>query len=88
MTDSVRMVKVTDKVNKKLDEMKNNAINAQGFLMRNIYPMYKDAQRQRWISQGSSEGRVWDSLDSIYAKRKLKLYGSYPGAGTKMMIGT
>ena len=63
-----------------------------GFLNRVIFPfLFKgDSSRQakRWMSKGASEGKVWAPLSPAYAKRKLSLFKSYPGSGTKLLVAT
>lgn len=58
------------------------------FLERAIYPRYQTAQRDRWKSENSSEGRKWKSLNPGYAAYKRKKFASYPGAGKAMMVAT
>jgi hypothetical protein len=73
---------VTKSLQAKLDRTKLMS----GFLNRVIYPMYQNAQRMRWASFNATEGSLWASLDSKYAKRKLIKFASFPGGGRKMMI--
>lgn len=82
------ITKVKDNVTDKLNGMIDRSKSMQSFLVRNIYPVYKNMQMERWQTEGGSQGMPWESLSSIYAKRKKKLYGSYPGGGEKMMIAT
>jgi len=75
----------------RLDQMVTNARPEaiRGFFMRIILPLYKNAQRERWMSENASEGEQWMQLTSeAYAKRKKKIAAekSYPGGGTKLMI--
>lgn len=79
------------------------AKNVQGTLAR-IYPIYQRLQVERFQTENSSEGGAWLQLDPTYKKYKERRYGgglrrksrtreagawnSYPGKGSKMMIGT
>lgn len=69
-----------------------------------IYPMYQRLQVERFQTENASEGDKWKDLDPEYARYKTRRYGggprrksrtrdagqwkSYPGNGTKMLIGT
>lgn len=65
---------------------KSNKIDAA--LARDVTVMFHNAQRQRWMTEGRSEGKKWKALDKRYAKRKLTQYAAYPGGGRKMLIAT
>lgn len=60
----------------------------QGYVNRVIYEQYKEAQRDRWETEGASEGRPWPQLSQKYARQKLKRYATYPGSGRKLLIAT
>lgn len=75
------MVKLTaknDKITKKLEGMLTKSRSMQSFLTRVIYPMYQNMQMQRWQTEGGSEGMKWQPLSSLYAARKLIIYGGGP----------
>lgn len=63
----------------------------QGWFMRNLLPMYKNAQIQRWMTQNASEGETWKPISSSWIKRKqalkIKDEERYPG-GQAVMIFT
>jgi len=71
-----------------LEAMVSRANSVQGYLNRNLYRQYQNAQRTRWQTEGASEGTKWLPLNPGYAKRKLVRFASYPGGGRKMMIAT
>lgn len=79
---------INNGIKDQLQGMVNRANAMQGFLNRNIYRMYQNAQRDRWITENQSEGRQWDKLSPGYSKYKPKKYANYPGGGRKMMIAT
>src|ERR1700744_4257124 len=81
-----------------------NGENMAGALRRAVYPMYQQLQMNRFQTQNGSEGTSWAPLNEKYRLYKLKRYGggkkrptkknpatewkSWPGNGTKMLIGT
>jgi hypothetical protein len=69
-----------------------------------IYPLYQKLQVERFQTENASEGEKWKALNSKYEVYKTRRYGggprrksrtreagtwkTYPGNGTKMLIGT
>lgn len=80
--------KVTDSVTEHLMSLIDRSRASQGYFARNVYRDYQNSQRERWRTEGQSEGYQWEQIDPEYRKRKLKRFASYPGAGSKMMIAT
>lgn len=80
--------KIEADVTAKLRGMAQRASAVRGFMIRNIYPMYQNAQRERWMTENTSEFSRWEKLDPIYAARKRKEFAEYEGGGTKMLIAT
>lgn len=76
--DSISLTAKSDGIKKTLMNLLDRSKAAQTFLMRNIYRMYQNFQRERWMTEGSSEGNKWDSLSTIYASRKRIIYGGGP----------
>lgn len=72
----------------RLDGMLDRQKSLRSFLDRNVYRIYQNVQRQRWMEEGASEGAHWERLNPAYAKRKLTLYKEYEGGGSKMLIAT
>lgn len=72
--------------------------------MARAYPVYQQLQLERFQTENASEGDAWPALNDRYRLYKLRRYAggtrrasktrgagswqSWPGAGTKMMIGT
>lgn len=73
--------------NRLLDMMKAGK-DFKALLNRNIYPIYQNAQRERWISENTTQGKQWEKLDENYQRTKLRKYASYPGGGRKILIAT
>lgn len=87
----------------KLKDMLARGQDKQAAFAR-VYPMYQKLQAERFETQNASETGSWRDLDPAYAKYKRRRYGggdrraskthaagawnSYPGAGSKMLIGT
>ena len=57
-----------------------------GFLDRNVFPIYKQAQLNRWMTENQSETGQWRDLSPEYLKYKKKKFAAYPGSGTKKII--
>jgi hypothetical protein len=64
-----------------------------------IHKVYQRLQTIRFQTENASEGGKWEPLQDVYRKYKLKRYGggekrdgdrwkSWPGSGTKTLIGT
>jgi hypothetical protein len=85
---SAKVTRIQDSITSRLDGMLDRAKSIRTFLDRNIYHMYQDVQRERWMTQNKSEGTEWTKLSPSYAKFKLKKFAQYPGGGSKMMIAT
>lgn len=60
----------------------------RGWIDRVAYPQYQNLQRERWMTEGASQGTSWPSLNPKYEKYKARKFASFPGGGTKMMIAT
>lgn len=62
---------------------------SRGYLKsKRFMRIYSNIQRERWQSQGGSEGQTWKPLNQKYSERKRQVYKSYPGSGTKILIAT
>lgn len=76
-------------VENNLQGMLDRSKRMQAYLNRVVYKQYQNAQRQRWITEGASElGSKWKDLDPKYKERKKKIFATYDGRGTKMLIAT
>lgn len=62
----------------KLEEMATRAKSPQTYLNTVFLEDYRNAQRQRWMTENSSEGATWERLNPAYAAYKLKRYGGGP----------
>lgn len=60
-------------------EMLKRSRDARAWLNRIAYTLYQNWQRERWMTEGSSQGKKWPKLNPIYAAYKLRRYGG----GTK-----
>lgn len=60
-------------------QMVQAAKDPRTFLVRVAYPAYQNAQRERWMTEGASQGSSWKPLNPAYRKYKLRRYGG----GTK-----
>lgn len=80
--------KVNDGVSKRLQGMLDRANSIRSFLDRNIYRMYQNKQRERWMSENQTEGQQWHAVGEQYARYKKKRFSSYEGAGEKLLIAT
>lgn len=85
---NVKLKKKEDAIGERLKQMTDRSNSIQSFLKRVTLKQYKDAQRDRWMTEGKSEDKPWDQLNSKYAEYKRRKFADYPGAGQKMMIRT
>jgi len=80
--------KISSGIEDQLKGMVDRSRDMTSYLNRVVYQQYKNAQRQRWITEGSSEGPKWKALNKGYAKSKLTRFASYPGGGRHILIAT
>lgn len=87
----------------RLKDMLSRGLDKQAAFAR-VYPMYQKLQTERFETKNASETGTWKDLNPDYARYKLRRYGggprraskkheagswnSYPGQGTKMLVGT
>lgn len=88
MADNISLGISMDGIGDVLRGMIDRAGTVRGWLNRVAYPKIIAAQRQRWMTEGASEGDGWEPLTPKYARYKLKKFASYPGAGQKLLIAT
>lgn len=92
------LTKVRDDFTATVEKMVSRASSFQAGAAR-IYKIYQKLQTERFMTEGASEGMQWSDLKPDYKEYKLKRYGggvkrgggnwrSWPGNGTKMLIGT
>lgn len=94
---------VQNQVFDRLKSMVENPNFFSGWAERFAVPIYAQAQMDRWITEGGSQGDTWADLSSPYSQRKLRMFGggvrlsgankgeSYPsyfGSGTKKLIAS
>lgn len=84
----IKLKAVQDGITISLNAMLDRGAAMQSFLNRNIFRMYQNAQRDRWMTENESQGDLWKRLTPAYAERKKKLYATYEGGGEKMLIAT
>jgi len=93
MADSASITAVKDSITPRLQAMLDRARTGQSFLIRVIYPMYKQMQLTRWQTENASEGNSWTPISASYAARKKRMYGGgnkyryYPSLGLTRPIG-
>lgn len=83
---AIRMVKSA--INRMHGDMLRVGNRVDAALAREIYRIYQNAQRARWMSENKSEGRPWKALNPTYQVKKIKRFAAYPGGGRKMLIAT
>ena len=101
MGDNVGITLVKNGIADRLKAMLSNAQSSQA--TARVYPIYQALQTQRFMTENASEGEQWKPLEAYYAKYKQRRYGgaritrgkrkgddwgTWPGKGTKMLIGT
>lgn len=56
---------------------------------RTLPRLYGNAQRMRWASDGSTEGRTWDPpMSPGYVKWKTRYFAGWAGGGTKTQLAS
>lgn len=92
---------VQNDIDARLNGILTRAKSTQGAGAR-IFPLYQQLQTKRFQTEGASEGQAWPKLNPKYQAYKEKRYGggtkrgkdgdrkwgSWPGGGRKMLIGT
>lgn len=73
-------------VEEKLNDMISKGRSLEAGVARDVTKIYANAQRARWMSEGSSEGTPWRALNPKYKESKPIRFSAYPGGGRKMMI--
>lgn len=85
---SVSLKTVKDGITVNLKGLLDRGRAMQSFLNTNIYQMYQNIQRERWMTENASETEGWKSLSTKYAAYKLKKYAGSEYGGDKMLIAT
>lgn len=81
--------KTQNSVTQALQEKIERGKSMRAFLDRVVYTEYQNAQRERWMTEGASEGFAWPALKSLtYIRQKSRKFAAFPGGGKKMMIAT
>lgn len=62
--------------------------NLNALLNRNIYQLYQNAQRQRWMTENASEGSPWVKLNPDYERVKRRIYANEEHGGRKILIAS
>lgn len=73
---------------KRFKQLLDRARESRTFLNTYVYRTYQNAQRNRWMSENTTQGRQWKALDPVYKKRKLTKFAEYDGQGRKMLVAT
>lgn len=84
----MKLTKVVDGIEKKLDSMVNRAKSIKSYFAKVAYPRYQKAQIQRWQTENESEGERWTPLNPFYKSIKPFRFAGYDYGGTKMLIAT
>ena len=77
---------IQNSVTKSLEAKIKRGKSLRAWLNRVAYAEYKNIQRERWMTENTSQGAKWPALNEKYALRKARIYAEFPGGGTKMMI--
>jgi len=88
MSDGIKLKISENGIAKFLNGMLQRSSLVKGWLNRVAYPTIIRVQRQRWITEGNSEGYAWKQLSPNYEKYKLRKFADYPGGGRKLLIAT
>lgn len=70
------VIKGLEAFQKKLSDMRTRSTTGlRAYLNTVVYRQIQNAQMQRWITEGSSEGSPWSAISSVYASYKKRRYG-------------
>lgn len=75
-------------VEDRLKGMITRGKSVSAYMNRVLLKEYKDAQNERWQTQGASQEKQWAPLSPLYVRQKKKRFASFPGGGNKMMVAT
>lgn len=78
----------TEKFNAKLDAMMARGRDMRAYFKSVVQPQFFKAQAQRFQTENSSEGSVWEALTPRYKVWKMTRYAAFPGGGRRMMVAT
>lgn len=87
MSDGASL-KASGTIEKNIQGMLKRSRQMQGWLNTVAYKTYQNAQRERWMTEGDSQGSKWLPVNPEYAKRKAVKFASAPGGGTKTLIAS
>lgn len=73
---------------KTLRSIIKNGKSSRTFLQIKAYPIYIEAQKNRWMTENQSQTGQWKALNPIYAAQKKKEWWGSDGNGAKMMIAS
>ncbi len=69
----------------RLEGMIARGRSPSAFLNRNFLAMFKNAQRERFQTENSSQQGKWKALDPLYVRRRRK---AFPGSGNAILVRT
>ena len=86
---NAKMSLKADKVLAGLREMANISHAGKTFLVQRAWPLYIEAQKERWNTLNRSEdGPEWPENNPRYATWKRKKFADYPGGGRGVMVAS
>jgi len=83
-----------DGISARLGEIISRTQGLSTVLRRNVFPIYVNAQIERWNTEGASEKLGWKPLNRRYAEYKVRKFGGgpkfrfFPSMGGRNIIGT
>jgi len=75
-------------VTKQFESLMSRSRFVDGWLNRVAYPQLLNVQRERWQTEGGSQGSQWKPISEKTKQSKLKRFRDYPGGGRKSLIAT
>lgn len=77
-----------DEIQDRVEKVLSRADNARAWLTRVAYKRYQNAQMERWMTKGASQGTPWRDNPSGYKEYKQRKFVNAPGQGRFVMIQT
>lgn len=90
--DGATVSKLGDAITDKLQSLVDSFSKSSAFFSAYVYPMYIEAQKERWSTNNSGDkfaGGEWAPIKTEQQRKyKEKKYKNYPGGGLQMLVRT
>ncbi len=80
-----RITQLEQGIRFRLDGMVQRGKSTSAYLNRNLLEQFKNAQRERFQTENSSQQGKWEPLDARYLKRRMR---KFPASGKAILVRT